>query len=426
MKIALINPPSPFLINERVFPNIGLVRVATALDKEHDVMLFDMAGRDDYLDIIKNIAFDFDYYGFSSTTPQFPMVYKMMKKLKKKNNFVSTIVGGPHVNAVGSLKRKGIDDVNIRSLEQFDTIFEGEGENTENIFKKGWQNGGIIKKLDDLPIPNRKFIDILSYKYKLNGVLTTNIQTQRGCPGKCIFCCGRDIPMYNRVRQHSPERVLQEMDELNKQFGYTSFMFYDDEVNLGSNRLEKLCKKLGERDYQHRGFIRSDFIVRKPESAKWMKDAGFVKLCTGVESGSDKILKIIKKGTTYDMNMKARQIIGDAGIHYESFFILGHPSETKEDVGMTLKWLKETKPDDYDINVLTPYPGSKIYNDAKPSTKYEGYNWEYEGLYFNKPDYSKEIVFYKGVGGRSAVNSRTDDMTEEYLHNKREEIEKLK
>jgi len=426
MKIALINPPSPFLINERVFPNIGLVRVATMLDKKYDVELIDFAGEKDYINKIRQRAFDFNYYGFSSTTPQFPMVYNMMKALKDENRFVNTIIGGPHANAVGSLRRKGIDDINIKSLEEFGTIFEGEGENIKNILDKGWQNGGVIKNLDELPIPNRKFIDTLSYKYTLNGLPTTNIQTQRGCPFVCKFCCGRDIEMYNKVRVHSPERVLEEMDSLNEQFGYKSFMWYDDEINVNPKRLEQLCIELTKRDYQHRGFVRSDLIVKHPESVQWMREAGFVKLCTGVESGSDKVLKTIKKLTTYDINLKARQIIGDNGIHYESFIILGHPGETKEDVEMSVKWIKEAKPDDFDINILTPYPGSKIYNDAKPSTKYKGYKWEYEGLYFNKPDYSKDIIFYKGIGGKSAVNSRTDDMTEAYLHNRREEIEKLK
>ncbi len=417
MKVALINPPSPFLIDEKVFPNIGLVRVATQLKKNgHKVKIID--GEDA---IPKS-----DVYGFSSTTPQFPYVYKLHEKIKNKYPNSHTVIGGAHSSALYELNKRGIADKNIKDLEVFDTIFAGEGEldNINLMFKKGWQKGKLIKNLDDVEIPNRSLIDIKSYKYELFGKPTTSIQTQRGCPYKCDFCSGRDIEMYNKIRQHSPERVLEEMDYLNKEFGFESFMWYDDEINLNQGRLEKLCKKLSDRPYQHRGFVRSDLIVKNPKSVKWMKDAGFVKLCAGVESGSDKVLKTINKQTTSKMNTQARQIIGDAGIHYESFVLMGHPGETPEDISMSYNWLKENNPDDFDINLITPYPGCKIYNDATPSNIFKDYEWEYKGLFFNKPDYSKEDSYYKGLGGQSYSNTRTLTVTNKRFKKLRNVIEK--
>lgn len=428
MRVALINPPSPFLTKERVSYNSGIMRVATHLNKDgHDAKIFDLAGDKDYLKTINQIGkLDFDVYGFSSTSPQFPSVYNMLKVLKKSNPKARTLIGGPHASAISSLRRKGIYDTNIKTLEEFDTIFEGEGEDTTKMFEKGWVKGDLIKKIDDTLVPDRSLMDIQSYKFDLNGKLTTNIQTQRGCPNQCAFCCGRDVEMYNRVRQHSVERIINEMDELSDRYGFNSFMWYDDEVNINQGRLEELCSELSKRPYQHRGFVTSDQIVKHPESAKWLKNAGFVKLCTGVESGSDRILKLIGKRTTYDTNLKARQIIGDAGIHYESFLIIGHPSETYKDVKQTVKWIKEANPDDFDIGILTAYPGSKIYDESVKSTKFDGYNWEYKGLYFNKPDYSREESFYKGLNAKSSSFTRTDQMSEKYIHNKRDEIEMLK
>ncbi len=417
MKVALINPPSPFLINERVFYNRGLLSVATNLKAEgHNVELFDFAGDNPKVG-------KFDTYLFSSTTPQFLYTYKLFKKLKNQYPDSQYIIGGAHASAMSSLRTKGIEDKNTETLNEFDTVFEGEGEDTENIFKRGWQKGKLIRNLDETLIPDTGLIDIKSYKYELFGKPTTNILTQRGCPYKCSFCCGRDIEMYNHVRSYSPERVLKEMDELHDKYGYESFMWYNDEINLNVNKLEKLCKTLSERPYQHRGFVRSDMIVKYPESVKWMKDAGFVKLCAGVESGSDRILKTINKGTTVQQNSEARRIIRDAGIHYESFLLLGHPSETLNDVADTIFWLKENSPDDFDINLITPYPGSTIYDDAVPSTKFEDYEWEYNELYFNKPDYSKEESYYKGLERQSASNIRTEELTNEqyvYLRNEME------
>ncbi len=422
-KIALINPPSPFLTNQRVFPNMGIVRVATSLAEEHNVKVIDLAGVRNYLKAVRDIANDFDYYAFSSTSAQFPYTYRIFKELKAENPKAKTIIGGPHASAISSLRRKGIEDINIKTLDEFDTIFDGEGEDITNLFKPGWQRARIEMDIDKFPIPDRSFIDLKSYKYNLLGEPTTSIQTQRGCPFQCKFCCGRDIDMYRKVRTHSPERVVEEMDLLNEQYGYKSFMWYDDEININPKRLSKLCKLLAERPYQHRGFIRSDLVVRHPETIKMLKDAGFVKLCTGVESGSDKILKNIGKGVTSEENLKARQIIKDAGIHYEAFLMMGLPGETKHDVELSVNWMKRAKPDDFDVCLMVPYPGSKIYDEAIKSNKFKGFEWEYNGLYFQKPDYSKVCSYYKGLGGKAEVHSRTDDMTEEYLKQRRKEIQ---
>ncbi len=425
--IALINPPSPFLIDQRVFPNMGIVRVGTTLRNEgHHVDIYDFSGiNSDKLDfhtkiLIKN---NYDYYGFSSTTPQFPYTYKLFKKLKLENPKAKTVIGGPHASAISSLRRRGIEDINIKTLDEFDTVFDGEGEDTTNMFKPGWQRAKIEMDIDKLPIPDRSLIDLKSYKYNLLGKPTTSIQTQRGCPYQCVFCCGRDIDMYRKVRTHSPERILKEMDELHDKYGYSSFMWYDDEININPDRLSKLCKLLAKRPYQHRGFVRSDLIVKYPETVNMLKYAGFVKLCAGVESGSNKMLENIGKGITSKENLEARKLIKDAGIHYESFLLLGHPGETLEDVEDTFLWLRDANPDDFDINLVTPYPGSKLYDEATPSKEFKDYAWEYNGLFFNKPDYSKEDSYYKGLDKQSASNIRTKEISNKQYIQLRNELE---
>ncbi len=117
MKVALINPPSPFLINEKVFPNIGMVRVATALNKEHDVNLFDFAGGNGLDGTMKIVSYNFDYYMFGGTSPQFKYTHKLFKALKSVNPNAKTIIGGPHASAISSLRRKGIEDINIDILD---------------------------------------------------------------------------------------------------------------------------------------------------------------------------------------------------------------------------------------------------------------------------------------------------------------------
>ena len=112
MKIALINAPTPFLINEKVFPNIGILRVATQLQREgHQIKVYDFAGRK--VEDINKVSNDFDYYGFSSTTPQLPYVVKMNKLLKQQNPNAKTIIGGAHASSLYQLRERGVKDINI-------------------------------------------------------------------------------------------------------------------------------------------------------------------------------------------------------------------------------------------------------------------------------------------------------------------------
>ena len=423
MKTALVIPPAPFLINQKATPNLGVVSMATEMKKEgYDVDIIDLLGEDNYEEILKQLPQTYTHFGISSTTPQFPYAYKSLQALRKSHPKAKIAIGGAHATGLFHLKNKGVDDINYEALEEFDAVIPGEGEaNFRNMFKDGpkWRNAVLIKDLDSLEIPDRDLIDINSYNWSFNDEPATTIMSQRGCPYQCDFCCGRDIDMYSKVRSRSPAKVLEELDYLNEQFGFTSFMWYDDEININNKRLEELCELLKTRDYKHRAFVRTDQIVRFPETLEMMKQAGFEKLCAGIESGSDEVLKRINKRTTYDMNLAARWLAKNAGIHFEAFMLLGLPGETYKDVMDTKQWLIEAQPDDFDLNVIVPYPGSKIYDDAK----WNGKEWEYKGLFFQKPLYSKDNSFYKGVDMQSASNVRTETLSNARLNDLRNEID---
>ena len=127
--------------------------------------------------------------------------------------------------------RKNLDSVlvdpNITKLEEFDLIFEGDCEKVhQEIFKKGpkWRSISLDKCLDSVAIPDRSLYDIRSYHYRMEGRDSTSLITQRGCPFKCVFCCGREIPAYKISRFVNPKRVLEEMDYLNSEFGFGAFV----------------------------------------------------------------------------------------------------------------------------------------------------------------------------------------------------------
>lgn len=410
----LINPPSPFLIDEKVFPNLGLISLATSQNLD----IIDFSGDKNFEETAKKIRGD--WFGFYSTTPQFPMTYKIFKEIKKNNPDAKFIIGGPHASAVYNLDK---EDVNKKSIEEFDFIFVGEAEKEFEI-KDKYTFSKVIKNIDDVKIPDRNKVNIQEYHYDLLGRKATTIMTQRGCPFQCIFCSGREVDMYRKVRQHSPERILEEMDYLKSEFGYNAFMWYDDEININPKRLEDIAKLLKKRDYIHRGFVRSDLIVKNPKTIDYLADMNFIELCFGVESGSDRILKIIDKGTNYEMNLKAIELIKERGIKTKIFTIIGLPDERYEDVMLTKKWIEEAKPDGFDMTILNPYPGSKIYNLSKPTNEMKGYGFEYKGVFFNKIDFANEDSFYKGKPGEYSCFIRTKSLTSEDIIKLRDNIEK--
>jgi radical SAM superfamily enzyme YgiQ (UPF0313 family) len=418
--MILINPPTPFLVDDKVFPYLGVLQVATSWREIGiDVKVRDLNGDKKWKETLKDIAKEDTMFGLTSTVAQFKYAYEVKNILKSVNPDAFVMIGGAYATAISTLRRKGLIDHNTRSLAEFDMIVSGDGENPAIGLNK-WISMPLID-IDQVPMADRSLIDILSYHYQIAGRSATTIMTQRGCPFQCEYCSGRDIEMYRTARQRDIHSVVEEMDELNEKFGYSAFMWFDDEININPQRLNSLCELLKGRNYRHRGFVRGDLLVRHPETLDSMAEAGFVELCSGVESGSDRILQIIHKGTTDEINRKAAELIRKSGMRYKAFTIIGHPSETYEDAMRTKRFIQEVKPDSFDVTVMMPFPGSKMYDNAVPSTRFKGFNLEYKGLYLNRPDFAREDTFYKGQGVHP-VFTRTDELSSEDISKLREEL----
>ncbi|MGM5482563.1 MAG: B12-binding domain-containing radical SAM protein [Nanobdellota archaeon] len=416
-KIALINPP--YLPNDlaRITPNMGIVYVATVLNKKYETDIIDLVGMENPEQIMRKYAQDYTHFGFFSTSLQFHYASKLNRILKEENPKVTTFVGGPHASAILAHWKSKNDpamNANYNALNQFDIVYGGEAASNyfiDDLLQEDerWRQLPLISDVSDMPIADRSLIDISSYKYPLSDRTATQIVSQLGCPYSCTYCAGRNIPMYNHVRSFSPNRVLKEMDYISDTFGFNAFAWFDDEVNVNPRRLFALSKALSKRDYIHRGFVRSDLIVKYPDTVEALKDAGFIELCTGVESGSDEVLQRIKKGTTSAVNLEASQIIKKSGMLYKSFMMLGHPREKPEDIEKSLDWLDLAEPDSVEVSITTPLPRSTLFNESVPSSKYSGYDREYDGLFFNLLDYSQEHDFHKSPHSYSEV--RTDALT---------------
>lgn len=223
----------------------------------------------------------------------------------------------------------------------------------------------------------------------------------------CSFCSGRNSPSLRVIRNRSVESIIKEIELLYRTYGYTGYMFYDDELNVSKSMVQlmnSLCdlqSKLGV-EFRLRGFIKAELFDEIQAEA--MYKAGFRWLLCGFESGDERILKNIEKMATRDDNSRVIEIAKKYNLKTKALMSMGHAGESPETIENTKKWLLEMQPDDFDMTVITTYPGSPYYDSAVQSDTDPGvyiYTQPKTGdrLYQKSLDYTKECDYYKGTPG---------------------------
>jgi anaerobic magnesium-protoporphyrin IX monomethyl ester cyclase len=454
--LCFIIPPSPFLLDERVFPSLGVLRVAAVCERAgHPVDVLDLSGIENYADALEAYLSTAraSCFGVSATTPQMPAAAMILRTIRRLRPDARTILGGPHVTLVHAALREeeargawGKTAVALETIRELaDVAVAGDGE--EAIFlaldadappsiDADVPNSPLFlsgKRLDDLPFPARHLIDLDSYRYWIDGNRATSIIAQLGCPFGCSFCGGRSSPSLRRVRLRSTASILEEIESIHRTYGHRGFMFFDDELNVNRRMVElmegiaTLAGRLGT-EFSLRGFVKSELL--DDVQAKAMFQAGFRWILAGFESGSPRILKNMNKRASWEENSRCVEIAHRHGLKVKALMSIGHPGDSAETIEATRKWLIEARPDDIDVTIITPYPGSPYYNRAEPDPARPGI-WVYtckgtsDRLYVEEIDYSRTANYYKGdpAGGyRSYVF--TDHLTAEDIVRLRDEVER--
>ena len=425
--ICLVIPPSAFLLDERVFMALGILRVAAVLEQHgHAVEVLDLSGIQNFADVVRLHAesTEADVFGITATTPQMPAAMEVVNVLRHVRPQARIVLGGPHVTLVNAafkneVKRKqtGRAAAAYRVLETaFDVLVAGDGDDA--IFEAIRPAARKLIDADDpksslfltnaryneLPFPARHLVDVASYHYAIEGVRALSLIAQLGCPFACGFCGGRESPMLRRIRTRDSRKVIAEMREMYQSFGVRGFMMYDDELNVSPrmvelmNGLSDLQAEVGA-DFRLRGFIKSELFT--DEQAAAMARAGFRWILVGFESGAHRILQNINKRATRDDNTRCIEIARRHGLKVKALMSLGHPGESNETIAQTHDWLLEVRPDDFDVTIITTYPGTPYYDHAQPSQDGAGiwtYTYEKTGdrLFAQEVDYTKVADYYKG------------------------------
>ena len=455
--VCLVIPPSPFLLDERVFPFLGPLKIAAMLEKASwPVEVLDLSGIKNFIDAVEDhtLRSTARHFGITATTPQFPAAVKIASAIHRVRRDARVIIGGTHATLVVAAlkletahKKIGRAHEAYRQIENnFDVIVSGDGE--ETIFLAAEDNAPKLidadnkkspyfmssAQLDATPFPARHLIDLSSYHYSIDGISATSLIAQLGCPYKCGFCAGRSSPMLRNIRTRSDENIVEEMTFLYRKYGYRGFMFYDDELNVNPKvialmqKIAKAGRNLGI-EWKLRGFVKSERFT--DDQAQAMFEAGFRQVLIGFESGSSRILENIRKVATRDDNTRCVSIAHKHGLKVKALMSLGHPGESDETIRETLDWLIEVKPSDFDASIITPYPGSPYYDQAVLTGGLRGGNpvWVYsckngDRLYQEEVDYSKEANYYKGDPNDGySSHVWTDSLSPEALVVRRNELE---
>ncbi|MBN9483281.1 MAG: radical SAM protein [Bacteroidetes bacterium 43-93] len=265
----------------------------------------------------------------------------------------------------------------------------------------------VMNNLDSLPLPAWDLVNVADYRnawMQSTGYFSMNVGTTRGCPFKCNWCAK---PIYgNRYNARTPEHVVSELKMLKERYHFDHIWFCDDIFGLKPGWVKRFAELVNEEGLKFRFKIqsRADLLL-KDEQIQYLADAGCEVVWMGAESGSQRILDAMDKGTTVEQIAEATRLLKLHGIKPAFFLQFGYLGETKEDIQMTLDMVKRLLPADLGISVSYPLPGTGFYEKVKEQLKTKT-NWtdsdELALMFSNtyKPEFYKQLhryvhAFYK-------------------------------
>ncbi|MGD0784511.1 MAG: radical SAM protein [Sedimentisphaerales bacterium] len=406
--IVLIDPPDVLykqkntagLCKTALLPHLGLLSIAAVIAKQgYSVKYIDSKalGMDVEQCCNETIKYKPRYVGITATTPTINFAAKVANRLKAEYD-PPIIIGGAHVSGAPVKTMEVFKSFDIGVVKEGEvTILEllealDKSRDLNNVKGIIYRNGErivftepreYIADLNTLPFPAWHLLPDISKHYRPNymstGRLPSNhIITSRGCYGKCIFC-DKSVTG-ERVRAFDTEYVLEMIGILYNKYGIRDIQINDDSFLSLKKRTHIICDELIKRkwDLTFSCDARVNNIDR--ELMVKLKRAGFWQIAFGIESGSQEILDFIKKGITLEQVEKAVTLAKEVGIKVKGFFILGHPTETKETIMQTINFMLKLDIQDFGLTFFTPYPGSPFYGIAEKYGQFKE-SWDSMGGY---------------------------------------------
>ena len=429
MRILFVVPSQASVYGVKMrpaYPPLGVLYVCAMLEKHnHDVEFVDMniggMNNEGLLYHIEQTSPK--VVGISCVTPVVQDGFKIAHNIKERFNSIFIVMGGIHatIDPDRTIAEPGVDAICIGEgehtmCELADTLdINGKMENVHGIYYK--QNGRIYKNppreleknLDSIPFPAFHLIENPEKYFPPDAqkLPAFPIITSRGCPGRCTYCCTKQI-FGRRFRMRSSQNIFDEIDVLVNRFGAKEIHFLDDNLSTNKKRILDLCNGLKKSDYPLRyeisNGIRADWVDE--EILKAFKDIGIVNIGFGIESGSEKILKIIKKDITKDQVRKAMKLAKELGFETWGFFVIGFFKENSKTIQETLDFAIELDPDFAKFFILKPYPGSEIFEQLNNEGLIDTFDYSRYGLYTNPVHHLHDLSAHEILKWQKKANRK--------------------
>lgn len=320
---------------------------------------------------------------------QMPLVAKISSAIKQMAPDIITVAGGTHPSFLPgeSLQMApGLDFIVLSEAEHsFPQLLQAiaQGCPFTAIDGLAWKENGQLKinpktrfveKLDELPFPARELLDLETY-FKVNlpfayySKHNRNVSfiTSRGCPFKCGFCSSCNY-WGNRIRYRSIENVLEEMRELKSRYKVSELKFEDDNLLFDKKRAKRLFRAMCEEKLNFSWNMPNGALVASlfdEELVGLMKDSGCFEVTLAIESGNQEVLdKIIHKPLNLSQVERAVKNLKDHEIDVHSYFIVGFPGETREQIKDTFRFARKSGLDNAYVFMFNPLPGSALFEEC--------------------------------------------------------------
>jgi anaerobic magnesium-protoporphyrin IX monomethyl ester cyclase len=407
MKILFVEPPKDiwFVMGEYLPPPYGIIQLAAYLEREV---------KDIEIEVLDCNAQQIDWEGLERKIESFNpnivassalatcntyLIARTLETAKKVNPDILTVTGGQHFTATAQ--------ESLETFPEIDVIVRGEGEQTftelvKNVDKRSsfsrikgisFRHKGkiihnpdrpLIQNLEKLPYPGYHFVKDVVHKYHFAAMAGRKapyalIEGSRGCTHRCTFCT-QWRHWQGMFRTKSSKRLADEMEFCYRNYGSRFIWLTDDNSSLGkrgSSLADELLQRGIAEDLMWFMQLRCDDVVKNRELLPKMRKAGLRWVLLGVESPKQSTLESFKKGITPEDAKKAVGLLRENDIFAQAMLIIGERKDTAKSIADLREFVNELDPDFAIFAILTPFPGTGIFENAKRNGWIEDFNWSH-------------------------------------------------
>ena len=399
MRIVLVNTPSTKrLIARDMAGGLGFYRgdnlclppldlaymAATLLSKGHEVKIIDADAEQCTAGQVyeRIIEYRSDIVIAAVSLPNLEDDCRFLKELRGLSSakvIAKTSITFPAL--LNEVLQKSLADLCIygESDITIDAILRDKDRKGTAAFKNGKfvvEENNIVDHMDELPLPARALLPNEKYKYPLLGGKVTAVQSSRGCPYPCAYYCPYPMTQGRKWRARSPRHVADEIEDIVDNYHIRNILFRDATFTFDKKRVKEICALIIERRLRITWWCETRIDCLDPELIRVMKRSGCAGMNIGVETGDPVLMEQeAKAGLTLD---KAKFIIRsaqEAGVRLHFLLLIGLPGDTKRSLYKTYALLRDLKPETMGLCIITPYPGTPLYDEAKRKDWIEKEDW---------------------------------------------------